>query len=163
MTVSVNTPPSVSATSTSAIICEGETINLMATGAATYIWSGPNNFSSTAQNPTIPNATIAAAGTYTVTGTDANDCTMTASTTIMVTPLPTISIVDGNDPMCTTDMTNIVVNGSNAASYTWSLSTLPTNVSASNTSGSGVIGTSINETITNNSGVPVLVLSLIHI
>jgi hypothetical protein len=33
--------------------CVGDNIQLNATTGATYSWAGPNNFSSTAQNPTI--------------------------------------------------------------------------------------------------------------
>ncbi len=48
-------------------LCEGETLMLEAEShiGATYHWSGPQNFSSTQQNPTRPNVTTAMAGTYT--------------------------------------------------------------------------------------------------
>jgi len=52
----------------------GGTLTLTATLAAnatgtttTYSWSGPNGFTSTVQNPTIPNATRMATGLYTMT------------------------------------------------------------------------------------------------
>jgi len=47
--------------------CVGETINLFVNSqaGATYSWTGPNNFSSTVQNPTIPNCTYEMGGTYT--------------------------------------------------------------------------------------------------
>ena len=50
-------------------ICEGGTLNLSATflSGATYSWTGPNGFTSSQQNPSIPNAPAAASGTYTVT------------------------------------------------------------------------------------------------
>ena len=46
----------------------GETIRLAAStvAGATYIWAGPNGFTSTLQNPTIANATVEMAGTYSV-------------------------------------------------------------------------------------------------
>ena len=50
-------------------------------------WSGPNNFSSYDQNPTIANADTANAGTYSVMS---NGCT--ATTTVVVNPDPTIYI-----------------------------------------------------------------------
>lgn len=49
-------------------VCSGAKIELKTptvTGA-TYAWQGPNNFSSTQQNPVISNATVAMAGTYAV-------------------------------------------------------------------------------------------------
>ncbi len=55
--------------------CEGETIQLGVSNApkdATFSWIGPNGFSSTEQNPVIPNATLQHAGAYSVVMT-AND------------------------------------------------------------------------------------------
>lgn len=52
------------------ILCEGGTVNLNITTAvtgATYSWTGPNGFTSSAQNPTIPSATSAATGQYNAT------------------------------------------------------------------------------------------------
>ena len=73
MTVIVN-GPSVTPSSNSPI-CPLQTLELHAafTGQS-YQWSGPNNFSSTLSDPTILSATVAAAGTYSVTVTDANGC-----------------------------------------------------------------------------------------
>lgn len=49
-------------------ICSGSRIELKTptVAGATYAWQGPNNFSSTQQNPVINNATLAMAGTYAV-------------------------------------------------------------------------------------------------
>ncbi|MDD3876842.1 MAG: PKD domain-containing protein [Bacteroidales bacterium] len=52
---------------TNSPICEGDNIMLTASSVppnVTYVWSGPNNFTSNAQNPTIPNADTLNAGTY---------------------------------------------------------------------------------------------------
>ncbi|ESU28541.1 hypothetical protein FLJC2902T_19140 [Flavobacterium limnosediminis JC2902] len=73
-------------------ICEGTTLNLTAetmTTATTYSWTGPNGFTSTDQNPTIPSVTPAASGTYSVTITT-QSCTPTVlNTTVTVNPGPT--------------------------------------------------------------------------
>ncbi|MCS7154024.1 MAG: hypothetical protein NZ989_08800 [Bacteroidia bacterium] len=60
--------PSPPTASSNSPVCAGQTIYLLASNVpgATYAWSGPNGFYSTAQNPTIPNATTAHAGTYCV-------------------------------------------------------------------------------------------------
>ncbi len=65
--------------------CVGETISLNVTtqNGATYSWTGPNGFSSTLQNPTIPNCTFEMGGTYTcVTTVDGQ--TTTGSTEVIV-------------------------------------------------------------------------------
>lgn len=72
--------------------CVGETIHLSAVGqtGASYQWTGPNNFSSTQQNPTIDNCTMAMAGTYTCTitvGSQSNS----SQTSCIVLSLPTAS------------------------------------------------------------------------
>ena len=46
-------------------VCINSNIQLTATGGTTYAWTGSNGFTSNLQNPTIPNATAANAGTYT--------------------------------------------------------------------------------------------------
>ncbi|WP_299180851.1 gliding motility-associated C-terminal domain-containing protein, partial [uncultured Chryseobacterium sp.] len=56
-------------------VCINSIIQLNATsGAATYNWTGPNGFTSTQQNPTIPNATAAHSGVYTCQITGLGDC-----------------------------------------------------------------------------------------
>ncbi|WP_130734497.1 T9SS type B sorting domain-containing protein [Flavobacterium sp. J27] len=54
-------------------ICIGENLELTASGGTNYSWTGPNGFTSTEQNPIIPNATIANSGQY--------SCAITGSTT----------------------------------------------------------------------------------
>ncbi|TVR80848.1 MAG: hypothetical protein EA409_07335, partial [Saprospirales bacterium] len=71
--VIIHASPSVNA-SNGGPYCEGETIALSASGGTSYSWEGPDNFSSPDQNPTIPNATLAMDGIYSVTVTDANSC-----------------------------------------------------------------------------------------
>jgi N-acetylneuraminic acid mutarotase len=67
-TVNYSSVPSPAASSNSPI-CAGETLNLYAStiAGATYTWTGPNGFTSNLQNPSIPGATAAAGGTYSVT------------------------------------------------------------------------------------------------
>ncbi|MBX3101545.1 MAG: hypothetical protein KF690_03460 [Bacteroidetes bacterium] len=61
-------PPPTPVAGSNAPICEGQLLNLTATpvAGATHVWTGPNGFHSTAQNPAIPSATVAMAGNYTV-------------------------------------------------------------------------------------------------
>jgi len=76
-------------------VCEGNTINVAVPDkpGVTYLWTGPNGFSSTTANLTRTNATTAMAGTYSctvsVTGTA---CSYVYSTVINVTPAPNTTI-----------------------------------------------------------------------
>ncbi|GAB3973330.1 hypothetical protein GCM10028806_26940 [Spirosoma terrae] len=71
-------------------ICLGESIAIQAitslpTGtSATYQWSGPNGFTSTAQSFTLANATTSMQGSYTVTATFSGNCTGTATATQLI-------------------------------------------------------------------------------
>jgi Concanavalin A-like lectin/glucanases superfamily/Domain of unknown function DUF11/IPT/TIG domain/Ig-like domain CHU_C associated/G8 domain len=119
-TVVVNAPPSATTASNTGPYCENATIQLSATsvGGATYAWTGPNGFTSTLQNPTLP-ATLAAAGTYTVT-TSANGCaSASSSTNVIVNATPSTPAASNGGPYCegaTIQLTAATIAG---ASYAW--------------------------------------------
>jgi hypothetical protein len=114
------------ATASGNVICANETV-LLKSGAvlagtgnsvATYAWSGPNGFTDSVQNPTIPNAQPERTGTYTVLITDSNGgCTATATTTIAVYALPTAT-ASSNSPVCTGATLNLKATG--GIGYQWS-------------------------------------------
>jgi len=89
--VTVYGKPTATASSNSPVP-QGATIQLYGGpgGMASYSWTGPNSFNSTERNPTIPNATIAMTGTYTLTVISEHGCTDDATTYVRVTvpPLP---------------------------------------------------------------------------
>ncbi|QIP17093.1 hypothetical protein G8759_32880 [Spirosoma aureum] len=67
----------------STTFCPGSNVRLAAASSsssalATYQWSGPNGFTSTAQSFTLTNATAANAGIYSVTATFSGSCSNTA-------------------------------------------------------------------------------------
>lgn len=99
--------------------CVTQTIGLTATGGVNYVWTGPNGFSSNAQNPTRP-AILANAGTYSVTVTNNNGCSATATTSVVVNanPIPTIS-VSPNDTVCLG--TTVALFATGGVSYSWSV------------------------------------------
>lgn len=85
MIVEMGFTPSISANQT---ICQGNNTTLVASGAGSngsYIWN--NNLGAGNTQTVSPNSTT----TYTVTATDVNGCSATASTTVNVTPLPQVS------------------------------------------------------------------------
>jgi hypothetical protein len=75
------------------IICNGASVVLTASGGTSYLWS---NGANTAAITVAPGATT----TYTVTVTNANNCSITASRVITVNPLPTSFAVTGGGGYC---------------------------------------------------------------
>lgn len=117
-TITVSANPTNTA-SNGGSYCPGATIQLNATAGATdYNWSGPSGYVQTnTQNPTIPSATSAMAGVYTVTVTNAAGCTATATTTVVINSNPTV-IVSNAGPYC--PGSTIQLNSSGGVSYSWS-------------------------------------------
>lgn len=110
VTLNTSTLPNVNA-GPDLNICEGESVTLTATGAATYAWTnGVNN--GVSFTPTVTT-------TYTVTGTDTDGCVNTDAVTVTVTPVPdagfTPDVTTGNPPL-TVVFTNTTTNGTN---YVW--------------------------------------------
>ena len=72
-------------------VAEGADLNLDVANVplpgATFAWTGPNGFTASTQNPTVPAVTTAAAGGYSVT-VSLNGCTRTTSRGVSVTPTP---------------------------------------------------------------------------
>ena len=122
-TVKVETVPPlpVPTVSNSSPVCSGNTLKLFASAVAgaAYQWTGPNGFTSTLQNPVIPNATIADAGNYSVTIT-LNGCTSSASTTTaVINPAPPLPTVSSNSPLCVGGTLLLTASSSPGASYSW--------------------------------------------
>lgn len=104
-------------------VCPGNTLNLFANPSGgissyTFSWTGPNSFSSTAQNPTITNVSHANAGTYTVIVTDnaATPATATASMDVTVDTTVVIDSVTAADTFfCAGNTTTLTVHSTSIA------------------------------------------------
>jgi|GEM_PF-757708 len=83
-TVSIETPPVLTAWADDADVCEGSTVFLHATGSDSYNWSGPWGYSSTYQHPVIHNIPSYMSGTYTVTGSSKKGCSAVGTVVINV-------------------------------------------------------------------------------
>lgn len=105
-------------------VCENSTINLTATGGASYSWTGPLSFASTQQNPVILNATVPMSGNYQVVVTSGAGCTNTAVATVSVIALPNIGIA-GTNTLCSQNFNGspnaVLLTASGAGSYVWSV------------------------------------------
>jgi gliding motility-associated-like protein len=116
----INPIPTATAGTSSPVVCEGETILLTAnTVSGTYNWTGPNNFSSTIEDPQILSSTSAATGTYSLTIT-ANGCTSPASTVnVLVNTIPVFNSFTGGNTYCAGDViNNLQVNASGTGTLT---------------------------------------------
>jgi hypothetical protein len=121
-TILVDALPAAPAASNNGPLCSGSSLSLASTtvtGATAYAWSGPNSFTSSQQNPSIPNASAAATGTYTVTAT-AGACTVQGTTAVTVTQTPSVPAVTSNSPVCSGNTVTLTASSSGAASYSWS-------------------------------------------
>jgi len=128
--------PNVTAISTNTTICNGDPVTLTGNGANTYSWTNGvidgTSFS--------PSSTL----TYTVTGTDVNNCDNTDQITVTVNPLPSITL--GPDTfICKETIT--LTPGTGYSTYLWQDGSTNNNFS---TSSIGVY--SVN--ITNAQGCP---------
>jgi hypothetical protein len=86
--VTVNPNPTVTAVLTKTLICKGETTTITANGATNYAWNTGATTASFSVSPTINT-------NYTVTGTDANNCSNTATVQLRVQTCAGIAQVNG--------------------------------------------------------------------
>ncbi len=95
--VVINATPGTPVITANTPVCVGNTLTMTVptVSGATYSWTGPNSFTSGTQNQSIPNATTAMAGTYSVTVTSALGCTSLVGTKVVAVntlpPTPTIT------------------------------------------------------------------------
>ena len=130
----VNAIPSAPTASNNGPICAGTTLQLSASTVANgaYSWTGPNGFTSSQQNPTIPAATPAATGTYSVTVTVAG-CTSAAGTTAATVRATPTAAVSGDATICLGGSTQIqaALTGTGPWTVTWSDGAVQSGVASS--------------------------------
>lgn len=102
--------PSISVTQGELIICEGRSVSLRAAGGFSYHWSN---------GKTTNIITVNQQGTYTVTVTAANGCSAEISESVIVNPLPQITIL-APDTACAGDNIQIHALSPTGISYSWS-------------------------------------------
>jgi hypothetical protein len=137
-TVTVNTLPTIVVNTTT--ICTGATATLTANGATTYTWNTSTTGATITPSPTITT-------NYTVTGTDANNCSNIATSTITVNTLPTISVNSG--AICNGQSFTMSPSGANT--YTYSSGNAM--VSPTTNSSYSVTGTSAQGCVSSNTAV----------
>lgn len=146
VTVTVNSLPVIK-TSPDTNICKGSGTSLTASGGVIYSWSPSAGLSST----TIANPVASPAVTtvYTVTGTDANGCSNSASLTVKVKDLPVVT-VSPNATICNGLSTTL--NASGGVTYSWSPAAGLSNPAISNPVASPSVTTTYTVTVGDASG-----------
>jgi hypothetical protein len=96
-------------------VCQGTSLNLLATGAVSYTWisSNGNAFSNFSPVPVSPNASTS----YTVSGTDANGCVLTSPVAVTVNSKPAITASASKTNVCQYEAVNLMATGS--ATFSW--------------------------------------------
>ncbi|MBF9142557.1 T9SS type A sorting domain-containing protein [Hymenobacter properus] len=127
--VAVSPLPVVSITpANNAVICSGSSVQLTASGGATYSWSPSTGLSSsTIANPIASPTTSTI---YTVTATSAAGCSNTAQVTVTVRATPTVSVNPTAPSICAGSSVTLAATG--AQNYQWSPTTGLSNPSAAN-------------------------------
>jgi len=122
MTVTVNQTPTVSITPSATSYCDGNSATLIASGAASYVWTPATDLSATS------GATVTASPTattvYTVVGTTLG-CTDDAVATVTVHPNPVVDFVAGPTEGCLTHCVQFnnltTIAGGNISRYDWDM------------------------------------------
>ncbi|HMP21964.1 MAG TPA: PKD domain-containing protein [Ferruginibacter sp.] len=117
MLVTVNSLPLLQ-TNNDTAICSGSTIQLLATGAATYNWQPATGLSNASVSN--PAATPLSTTQYVVTGTSAGGCTATDTINITVNTAPVI-FISNDTSICGPQQVQLFASG--AADYSWTPAT----------------------------------------
>ena len=121
----INPPPAVSASFTGSGVCEGGTTNLLGnpSGMASYAWVGPSGAVFTpGNNVQSPSVTLGTtSGTFTLTVTDNNGCSNSASTAILPVNSPPVATATASvTAVCANGSFGLTAGPNGMSSYTWS-------------------------------------------
>lgn len=120
---------SISTSATPNAICNGASSTLSANGAQTYQWSPSTGLSSTSGSSVI--ASPASSTNYTVVATDAGGCQATSVVSVIVYPLPTVTLNNFSNVCVTSSPVNLTGGSPSGGTY----------------SGNGVSGTTFNPSL----------------
>lgn len=102
-------------------VCSGSTIQLTCNNPqpnATYLWNGPNGFTSTLPNPIIPNATTSNSGIYSLVITLYGQSSAPATTNVIVNVPPNIVLSGSATDICLGNSSSLTASG--GTGYIWS-------------------------------------------
>ena len=102
--------PIVTAHTSTTTVCSGSSVIFTGNGATSYVWTGGVSDGIAFVPPST--------NTYTVTGTNANNCSNTATITVNVTMLP-VAVPISNSPVCIGSSLNLNTPTVSGATYNW--------------------------------------------
>ena len=113
--------PALPVVASNSPVCSDSTLFLTVdtVSGASYSWTGPNGFSSTAADTSITNATSAASGTYTVVISVAGCQSGRGVTSVVVNTTPS-PVATNNGPVCSGSFINLYASTIANATYVWS-------------------------------------------
>jgi hypothetical protein len=164
LAITVNPLPVITLGSNSPV-CEGQNINLTssAIGNAFMAWAKGNvNIGGISGNKTVSAATLADSGYYKVAYMSIPGCIKTDSIKVIVKPLPILSGISTNSPICSGNTLTFGLNASPGSTYSWSgpnsftsvledpnISSAATNASGTYSVTVSLNGCSVNTTVVN--------------
>lgn len=100
-------------------LCVGDTLHLNAEtiANATYSWTGPGGFTSTEQNPVIPNVNLAQSGDYSCIINVFSLSSPPAVTNVVINDLPDASLLDNDTTVCPGTPAYMLVNLTGAGPF----------------------------------------------
>lgn len=101
-------------------VCSGNALNLTGSthAGATYAWTGPNGFTSSATTPQVSNITSLEAGNYIYNVSVPGCPSVSRTVTVVVNPAPTAN-PGSNSPLCAGSALYLTTNTVSGATYTW--------------------------------------------
>lgn len=101
--------------------CVGSSVALStpAVAGATYSWTGPNNYSSNQQNPSLSVAAQNMTGTYSLVVTVSGCASAAGITSVKVSPVPTTPVITTSTPLCEGDSLLLTTAAVTNATYSW--------------------------------------------
>jgi len=116
VTVTVLPTPSLGIETSASIICVGDSVTLLATGADSYVWSTDMGINLSCDTCSSIEAILLGSTNFTVTGSLGN-CSNSVNSTIVVVPVVVASIT-GDRTLCLGDTVQITASGGSI--YNWS-------------------------------------------
>lgn len=120
LTINIETRPVPIVVSNSPI-CANNSLQLTATGGATYSWTGPNNFTASGSVVTIASAQPVHSGKYYVLLSSPSGCIKNDSLTVVVNPVPVAGVSFSTTTICESNAVQLTSTG--GGGYQWSPST----------------------------------------